>query len=51
MSKVVDNDKYIINGSTLSAIGDALREVGASTRIVTETKYYKTDSTAKSKTI
>ena len=26
MSTVVDNDKYIINGSTLSAIGDALRE-------------------------
>ena len=41
------NDKYIINGSTLSAIGDALREAGISnTRIITETKYYKTDSTA-----
>jgi len=26
MSTVVDNNKYIINGSTLSAIGDALRE-------------------------
>lgn len=39
------NDKYIINGSTLSAIGDALREAGISTRTVTETKYYKTDST------
>lgn len=50
MSTVVDNDKYIINGSTLSAIGDALREAGASTRIVTETKYYKTDSTGTGKT-
>lgn len=39
------NDKYIINGSTLSAIGDALREAGASTRTVTEAKYYKTDMT------
>lgn len=46
MSTVVDNDKYIINGSTLSAIGDALRETGAFTRIVTETKYYKTDMTS-----
>ena len=26
MSTVVDNDKYIINGSTLSAIGNAVRE-------------------------
>lgn len=47
------NDKYIINGSTLSAIGDALREAGISnTRTIIETKYYKTDSTAgNSKTI
>lgn len=47
------NDKYIINGSTLSAIGDALREAGIfNKRIITETKYYKTDSTAgNSKTI
>ena len=46
MSTVVDNDKYIINGSTLSAIGDALREAGISnTRTIIETKYYKTDMT------
>lgn len=46
MSTVVDNDKYIINGSTLSAIGDALREVGISnTRTITETKCYKIDQT------
>ena len=47
------NDKYIINGSTLSAIGDALREAGIfKTRTIIEAKYYKTDSTAgTSKTI
>ena len=46
MSTVVDNDKYIINGGTLSDIGDALREVGISnTRIITETKCYKIDQT------
>lgn len=40
------NDKYIINGSTLSAIGDALREAGIfKTRTITETKCYKVDST------
>lgn len=47
------NDKYIINGSTLSDIGDALREAGIfKTRTIIEAKYYKTDSTAgDSKTI
>lgn len=46
MSTVVDDNKYIINGSTLSAIGDALREAGILTRTIAETKYYKTDTTA-----
>ena len=47
------NDKYIINGSTLSDIGDALREAGIfKTRTIIEAKYYKTDITAgDSKTI
>ena len=46
------NDKYIINGSTLSAIGDALREAGIfKTRITQEREYYKTDQSAISKTI
>lgn len=52
MSTVVDNDKYIINGSTLSDIGDALREAGIfKTRITQERKYYKTDQTEHNKTI
>jgi len=36
MSTVVDNNKYIINGSTLSDIGDALRNtVGGKTLLET----------------
>lgn len=54
MSTVVDNDKYIINGSTLSAIGDALRESGVAPTQkkiqVTRNVYYKADS-AKSRTL
>lgn len=54
MSTVVDNDKYIINGSTLSAIGDALRESGVAPTQkkiqITRNVYYKAD-TAKSKTL
>lgn len=45
MSTVVDNDKYIINGSTLSDIGDALRNtVGGKTLLETQYAYYITDS-------
>ena len=41
------NDKYIINGSTLSDIGNALKEAGIfKTRTIIEAKYYKTDITA-----
>lgn len=45
MSTVVDNDKYIINGSTLSDIGDALRNaVGGKTLLESQYIYYITDS-------
>lgn len=45
MSTVVDNDKYIINGSTLSDIGDALRNaVGGKTLLETQYAYYITGS-------
>lgn len=45
MSTVVDNDKYIINGSTLSEIGDALRNtVGGKTLLETQYVYYITGS-------
>lgn len=54
MSTVVDNDKYIINGSTLSAIGNALRESGVAPTQkkiqVTRNVYYKADS-AKSRNL
>ena len=41
MSTVVDNNKYIINGSTLSNIGDALRNtVGGKTLFETQYAYY-----------
>lgn len=44
MSTVVDNDKYIINGSTLSDIGDALRNtVGGKTLLETQYVYYIAD--------
>lgn len=44
MSTVVDNDKYIINGSTLSDIGDALKSKGlldSTKQTVTKTVWYK----------
>lgn len=48
MSTVVDNNKYIINGSTLSDIGDALRESGVAPTQkkiqVTRNVYYKKDT-------
>ena len=44
MSTVVDNDKYIINGSTLSDIGDALKSKGlldSTKQTTTKTVWYK----------
>lgn len=41
MSTVVDSNKYIINGSTLSNIGDVLRNtVGGKTLLETQYIYY-----------
>ena len=44
MSTVVDNDKYIINGGTLSDIGDALKSKGlldSTKQTTTKTVWYK----------
>lgn len=44
MSTVVDNDKYIINGSTLSDIGDVLKSKGlldSTKQTITKTVWYK----------
>lgn len=52
MSTVVDNNKYIINGSTLSDIGDALRNaVGGKTLLETQYVYYIMGSGQGSQTI
>lgn len=52
MSTVVDNNKYIINGSTLSDIGDALRNtVGGKTLLETQYVYYIAGSGSGDRTI